>query len=326
MENSQEKVILFPKWRMALEKESLLALKEKKYEEALEKLDQLLGFGVQNHEIIIGKLMCLMELNRYKEAQDFCEALLIHKDEHYYHYVHIYLTILFQTSQYELLMNQVVLEFNAKTIPDDMKEQFQQLYDMSSKMQQEIRIEKTPAYINDLFKAVAEENHAYQYTLVEQIRKMDIDPAERLQSLLADDRVHPVTKTAIFIWLQEKGISEKVLIHKLGAELIIAPDSVSKLSSHPVMKQALLIINEHEQENPTLFQFMEQLLNHYLYVKYPIMPKEDDISFVAAALTKISEDYLDIHTKKRAAEDEHVTQYMEEIKMCEALYSTIIEV
>ncbi|WP_176447538.1 tetratricopeptide repeat protein [Lentibacillus sp. CBA3610] len=98
-----------------------MALKEKRYEEALAKLDQLLGYGVQNHEVMIGKLMCLMELNRYKEAQDFCESLLIHKDEHYYHYVHIYLTILFQTSQYQLLMNQVEQELESDLVPAEMK-------------------------------------------------------------------------------------------------------------------------------------------------------------------------------------------------------------
>ncbi|MFD1362179.1 tetratricopeptide repeat protein [Lentibacillus salinarum] len=325
MDNSPENVILFPKWRQALEEESLLALKNKKYEEALEKLDQLLGFGVHNHEINIGRLMCLMELNRYKEAQDFCEALLIHNDNHYDQYVHIYLTILFQTSQYELLMEQVEQEFAAKTVPKDMTDQFRQLYDMSKRMRDEIRTEKTPGYIDDLFQAVETENHVRQYTLVEQIRKLTANPTDRMASLLTDDRVHPVTKTAIFMWLQENGFSEKVLVHKLGAELSVAPDQVSPLTTHPVMQQTLLSINEQEQENPTLFQLMEQLLWHYLYVRYPLMPHENDVNSIAAALTVIGENYLDIHKTKQTDRNEQIIQYMDEIKMCDALYATIRE-
>ncbi|TFJ93966.1 tetratricopeptide repeat protein [Lentibacillus salicampi] len=325
MERSWENVILFPKWRTTLEEESLLALKEKRYQEALAKLDQLLGFGVQNQEILIGKLMCLMELNRYQDAQDFCEDLLIHKDENYYQYVHIYLTILFQTSQYQLLMDQVEQELEKKMVPDDMEEQFRQLYNMSRKMRHEIRIEKSPEYIKELLKAVEEQNHVYQYTLVEQILKMDITPTEQLQSLLADDRVHPVTKTAIFIWLQDKNISDEVLVQKLGVKWKIAPNAIPALDSHPTIKQTFVFLNDQEQENPTLFRLMEQLLHHYFYVRYPMVPAEDDARFIAAALTKIGEDYLDIHMEKRENKDEQLIRYMEEIKMCEALYATIIE-
>ncbi|HLR62627.1 MAG TPA: tetratricopeptide repeat protein [Lentibacillus sp.] len=326
MEGNRENVILFPKWRTALEEESLVALKEKRYKEALVKLDQLLEFDVKNHEIIIGKLMCLMELNRYKEAQDFCEGLLIHKDENYYQYVHIYLTILFQTSQYHLLMDQVEQEKEKNTVPDDMKEQFQQLYDMSRKMRHDIRIEKAPEYINELFKAVEEENHVYQYRLVEQIRKMDLTPTGKEKALLTDDRVHPVAKTGVFIWLQEKDFSERVWIHKLGSKYQAAPEDTPKLDSHPIVKQILSSISDEEQKNPTLYRLMEQVLHHYLYVRYPLMPAEDEAPSIAEALMKIGEDYLDIHKGTTENGDDSLNLYMDEIKMCEALYSTIIEV
>src|SRR5699024_8681309 len=313
MVSYRENVILFPKWRSTLEKESLLALEEKKYKEALIKLDQLLGFGVQNHEIIIGKLMCLMELNRYKDAQDFCEGLLIYKDEYYYQYVHIYLTILFQTSQYQLLMNQVEQELEANTVPEDMKEQFRQLYNMSRKMRHQIRVEKSPEYINELLKAVEEENHANQHRLVEHIRKMDVTPTDQLKALLTDDRVHPVVKTAIFIWLQEKEVSDKVPIHKLGMKLITVPDTTPSLDAHPIIQRTLLAISDQEQENPTLFQLMEPLLNHYAYVRYPIMPAQEDAVLIAEALIKIGHDFLAIHKNNMGNEDENIIQYTEEI-------------
>ncbi|ALX48228.1 tetratricopeptide repeat protein [Lentibacillus amyloliquefaciens] len=239
MARHSENVVLFPKWRKVLEEESLKALKEKRYEEALEKLNQLLLFGNENHEVNIGKLMCLMELNRFKEAQDFCEALLLQKDVHYYHYVHIYLTILFQTSQYELLMNQAEQELETDALPEEIREQFRQLFDMSKKMRRDIRDEKAPEYINDLFKAVQEENHAHQYTLVEQIRKIDMTPTEQIMALLTDNRVHPVTKTAIFLWLKDKSISEEVIIHKLGVKQTITPEHLPALEDHPAMQQIL---------------------------------------------------------------------------------------
>ncbi|WP_234031407.1 tetratricopeptide repeat protein [Lentibacillus cibarius] len=325
MEHHSEKIILFPKWRTVLEKESLAALKDKRYDEALMKLNQLLRYGIRNHEIVTGKLMCLMELNRHKEAQDLCEELLLQSDEHYYHYVHIYLTILFHTSQYQMLMAQVEKEFAAARVPQEMKDQFRQLYDISSKMQKEIQAEKSSEYIDALLKAVKDRNDHHQYRLVEQMRRMDNMPTSEVLALLTDDQVHPVIKTAIFIWLQETDVYEEVAISKLGVQMQLRPNHVPKLDSHPVLKQTILIINELEQENPTLFQLMEQLLIHYVYVWYPVMPSNTDPHAIARALTKIGEDYLNIHTGSIAESDERVSNYIDAIKMCEALYSSIIE-
>jgi len=120
------KVILFPKWKTQLEEESLTAIKEKEYGEALQKLNKLIRYNVLNHETLIGKLICLIELGNYEEAQHMCEELISRKSEYYYQYVHIYLTLLYQTSQYQLLMEQIEYEHEKDEIPDPYKEQFDQ--------------------------------------------------------------------------------------------------------------------------------------------------------------------------------------------------------
>src|SRR5690625_4141626 len=112
---------------MRLEKESLQALKDKRFAEALYKLDKLLSYQVNNHEILIGKLICLMELGRYEEAQDLSEELLELHNDNYYHYVHIYLTILFQTNQYDVLMEQVEYELESEEIQIYIEEQYIQI-------------------------------------------------------------------------------------------------------------------------------------------------------------------------------------------------------
>ncbi len=55
------------------------------------------------------------------------------------------------------------------------------------------------------------------------------------------------------------------------------------------------------------------------------MPTNDNVQSIARALTKIGEEYLDIHTHETAEEDQQVAKYIEEIKMCGALYAAIIE-
>lgn len=326
MPNHQDNVILFPKWRTKLEEESLLALKEKRYEEALTKLDKLLSYHVNNYEIFLGKLMCLMELDRYEEAQDLCETLIKHKhDENYYHYVHIYLTILFQTSQYELLMEQVEFEFASGEVPGIILEQFQQLYDMSKEMQNEITYEKSSEYISKLLEVVEQQNHAEQWRLVERMRQINADPTQAVKSLLTNEHVHPVTKTAILKWLKEKSVSAEVTISKLDTQVSITPANIPDIESHPTMKQLILIIGELEQKNPTLFQIVDKLLYRYIYVRYPVMPDDCEIMHIAKALTQLGEEHLDVHTIENENIEDQVTRFMDEIKMCEVLYSAIIE-
>ncbi|GAA0601306.1 DNA damage checkpoint antagonist DdcA [Virgibacillus siamensis] len=325
MHNKQTKVVLFPKWKDTLEEESLIALKEKRYHEALEKLEKLISYNINNHEIVIGKLICLMELDRYDEAQKLCEDLMKNNDENYYHYVHIYLTILFQTNQYSLLMEQVEYEFAQPGIPEMIREQFQQLYDMSYNMNSELKTEKSVQYINELWKAVKAENHVHQWSLVEKLRKISAVPVASVKKLLVNDKIHPVVKTAIFAWMQEVDVSESIEIQKFDIYMSVIPNATTPLNMHPAMKRTMLFISDLEQRNPSLYKLVEKLLYRYCYVRYPIMPAEKDIAALADALIIIGEENMKIHTENKKKTDEKRNHFVEEVQLCEALYLTVLE-
>ncbi|HLR67128.1 tetratricopeptide repeat protein [Virgibacillus alimentarius] len=326
MKNSSENVVLFPKWKKMLEDKSVEAIKQKEYEEALINLNKLLSYHVNNHEIIIGKMICLMELGRYEAAQDYCEQVLKCKDANYYHYLHIYLTILFQTSQYELLMDQLTEEFINNKIPKMFHEQFKQLYDMSEQMKNDLNIKKHKAYLNDLQQAIDEDDHSLQWRLVEDLRKMEIKPTQRILHLLVDESIHPVIKTAIFLWLQDEEVTQEVSIHKLNLSLDICPVNVSDLQLNTTVKQTILMVSELEQNNPSLFLLIKQVLYRYAYVRHPIMYPNEDIIEVTRALKYIGNQYLNIHINSDDNMlNDTTVRYIEEIKMCEALYLSIIE-
>lgn len=327
MENESEfdNVILFPKWKKTLEEESLQALKEKKYETALLKLNKLLSYQVNSHEIIIAKLICLMELERHSEAQDICEVLLNVKDENYYHYVHIYLTILFQTNQYELLMEQVEQDLRNEDLPAAIKEQFQQLYDMSDQMKNDVTIEKTTAYLDELNQAIDDNNHVEQWRIIQKLRKEKAQSSSDIIKYLMNEKVHPVTKTAMFQWLQDQGITYEVDIHKLDSQIRVVPANILDIASHSIVKQTLLQINELEQKDPSLFILLKQILYRYAYVRYPIMPPNDDVVHIAEALKHIGQEYLNIHIKMGERQSDTIIHYTEEIKACETLYMSMIE-
>lgn len=323
MPKNHEKVIMFPRWREVLEKESLEDVQAKKYVEALSKIDLLIEHEVSTYEIMIAKLVCLMELGQHEDAEDLCVNLLATENENYYHYAHIYLTILFQTDQHELLMERVEYELGDEHLQQDVRDQFQQLYDMSTHIQSDALFERSTTYIKALTVAIDEENHLKQWQLIESLRKMKLTPTDALIAYLVDERIHPVTKTVIFKWLQEKNVTDNVSIKKLNIHMEISPATVKKIRSHVMFKQTMLLINEIEQDNPTLFILLEQLLYRYMYVRYPMMPSSDDVIKIAEALKSIGQAYLHIETSTEP--DESVVVFINEIKMCETLYLSIIE-
>lgn len=316
-------IILFPKWQKVLEEESIAAIKEKKFEEALEKLNNLLTYQVKNHEIYTGKLICLMELERYEEAQELCEALIDAKDKHYYQYIHIYLTLLFQTNQYEALMDLVQDEIERGKIPAQLKEPFKQLYTMSEKMRLNAESEHTNLYLDALYDAVNQDNHMEQWRLINKLSKMSMVPGEKIISLLTNDHIHPLNKSAIYLWLKESKVERPIDIHKFGIHLTLNPVETPEIEDSITAKEVYQAIQEIEHRSPSLFQIVETLFGHYLYVLYPITPPLEDIPYIAEALLAIGNEYLNITIPE--PDGQKVQKYIQEIKTSDLLYGSIID-
>lgn len=318
-----ENIILFPKLRKKLEEESLKDLKEKKYEQALTKLNKLLDYHINDHEIVFGKLICLMELGWYEEAISLCEELINDRTENHYHYVHVYLTILFQTNQYHLLIEHIEKELRDENLPRNVKEQFKQLYELSKQMNDDIIKKEANEYYIELTEAIKDSDHIRQWQLLENLRKMKTKPKYEIILYLENDQIHPVIKTVIFKWLQDHKISDKVKVCKFGVCKKLKPMDIPPIRAHSITKQVLLSINDVEQENPSLYIMLEQLLYRYLYVRYPFMPESLEIEVVSLALRQIGLQYLHMPNQLNASKE--TIDRVQEIQTCEQFYLSIIE-
>lgn len=315
-------IILFPKWQKVLEEESVAAIKSRSFEEGLAKLNMLLDHQVKNHDIYTGKLICLMELERYEEAQDLCETLISEKDAHYDEYIHIYLTLLFQTNQYGLLMEIVEGELESGNIREHLIDPFRQLYEMSEKMRIDIEIDRSNIYLDALYDAVHQENHVEQWRLLNKLSKLKMPPSEKVVSLLSNEHVHPLNKAAIFLWLKEKGVTKPVDIHKFGVHIKMIPNQTPAMLDNPFAKVVIQSIEHIEQKNPTLYQLLEKVFKQYLYVLYPITPPIEDVGQVSKALMAIGEEYFNLNIPTDSNDD--YSHYIQEIKTSEILYTSII--
>src|SRR5699024_5783795 len=192
------------------------------------------------------------------------------------------------------LMKIVDHELDYKHVPTIIRDQFKQLYSLSEAMEKELNIEKSVKYTKQLKEAIAHQQYTEQWRTIERLRKINAEPTNEMITLLKDEDIHPVVKTALFQWLQERNISEAVSVYKMGYEDHIKPTTVPTIESHVAMKQILLIISELEQENPSLHQMLEHLLFRYEYLYNPLLPSADDDLNITKALNVDGKEYLNI--------------------------------
>src|SRR5699024_9887873 len=74
------------------------------------------------------KLSCLTNLNKLEEALIFVEGLLKDRCENYYVYLEVYLSLLYETNQFEEIM--FVLD-EEEDIPKELQTKFHELYSMA---------------------------------------------------------------------------------------------------------------------------------------------------------------------------------------------------
>ncbi|MBM7571998.1 tetratricopeptide (TPR) repeat protein [Aquibacillus albus] len=315
---------MFPKWQKSLEKDSKQAIEEKRYKDALYLLNQLIEYDKTSHDLWIGKLICLMELGEMEQAEDLCQDLVTKEDAFYYEYVHIYSTILFQTGQYELLIELLLEIIEQDDLPESMEQQFQQMLEVSKSLKEDKKSEQALRYINHLKRAVIEKDDVVQWRIIEKCKHVSIQPyVHELQQLLVDQAIHPVVKTAIIERFLEQQVEEEVEISKYNQTMKIKPSELRKVNSDYSSVNILGLLEDVEQENPTLFDLIKKLCQHYLYVVYPFTPNEEAYPKISKALEILGYQYLQI--ERTINEQDEVNKYIIEIIECNKEYSSIIE-
>src|SRR5699024_3287218 len=101
-------------------------------------------------------------------------------------------------------------------------------------------------------------------------------------------------KTAIFNWLQDKKITENIKVTKFNLQLTINPVAIAPLKEHTSYQVGLKWIQEVAEQNPTLTNLLEQLLYRYIFVRYPMVPNEEEMIYVVKAMNEIGKQTLHI--------------------------------
>ncbi|WP_082233679.1 tetratricopeptide repeat protein [Halobacillus massiliensis] len=320
MDKQNGEVVLFPKWKSTLENVGFNAVKEKRYTEAVESFMTLLNHEVASHEVITALLMSLIELGQYEKAEDLCQEQMKIEEDHYYQYLHIYITILFQDNRYQELIDLLDEVFETEDIPHQNRTQLWQMYEVTKKLLADAHKEESDQLEMDFEKAIRENELHKQWAAISQLKKQPL-PADLTlyKELLKKNEVHPIIKTEMILWFRDMEMAETVTIKKFGSEIEIVPEKLNSFQSDYIIQQIQLRLGAIEQENPTMYEMVQRLLRNYCYVRYPLYPTEHEVDIIVEALKQLGYEYLQLPYEK-VSDDRRIHKYKEEIELCDQHY------
>lgn len=299
MNHEHDDIIMFPVWRRQLEVESLDAVKQQNYEKALIHIEKLEQFHEATHEILTAKVICLMELNRFDEAILLCQKLMREDEENYYKYLHIYVSILFQTSQYDEVIDLLDEIKETEFIPDEFMHSLDQIYEMSKQLQETAPEMDVDEHIEQFIDSLELGNFREQWKLLSLHKKHSIKPyIERISPYLADSNLNPVIKTAILQWCMDSQINQVLEVEKFGKTGEFNPIELDDILDTKFAKAVLEHLENVEQSDPTLYLFIKQILYRFLYIYFPFKPDVELPEDIANAVLYLASKYLQLDLKK----------------------------
>ncbi|MDA1477469.1 DNA damage checkpoint antagonist DdcA [Bacillus changyiensis] len=289
-DKKNSKIIPFPNVKERLVHKGMSALKEKKYHEALQLFSEARNYDNEESDLYLGMAICFLEIGELEQARGICEKMLKEGHGHYFTVLQVYMTILIQLRQYGKVQETLEAVLQENKLPPESAEQFYKLLEFSRKMTEAPDIEDmTEEPVEGQFQESLLNNTEEQVKLVHTLKDRNITKfIGLLKTILQNPDSHPVVKTMILQLLAESDYGKPVSVTKFGEMITVHPNQAIQPDMMPVLKNVLNVLDDTlGNENPSLYQAIEELWRRHLYVLYPFHPKFSDDQLWAAALHKV---------------------------------------
>lgn len=333
--SDNDNVILFPGLIQKLAEKGMAALKEKKYYDALTYFNQSTELDPEHAQARYGLVITNIELNRLDEAKKYCESMLREGIGDYYEVLQVYVSLLIQLSAYNEVVDLLEVVIQEDKLPAEMAETFYQLLDFSRNMTEENESVITDAPMDEqsflpppaeLLTELKEGNPDEQWGAIQQLSYHKLEDVEdAYRNFLESPYQHPVLKSYILQLLKEMESTGTFVVHKFGEDFTIELHTEDLFHETFGVKVIERLEEELADDNPTLFDIVQQVWWHYLFALYPKKPEPANVDLWACALHETGRDLLDDGEEfiplaaHYGADDTAVTMCVEHIKEIEQL-------
>ncbi|SEO78862.1 hypothetical protein SAMN04488134_1139 [Amphibacillus marinus] len=326
MDQQHKNVVLFPKQRKELEQQAEQALHRKQFVEALKIFEQLIDYGITERDISMGKLTCLIELGRHRDAEDLCEELIAREDDDYFSYINIYATLLFQFHKHKEVGQLLEEVLGNEQIPEQLHNQLKKLFEVNQPLVDEQLEREMLVTKRELEEALDNQDTMAQWHLVNHLQRMNLAPYFTLfEKMLINEAVHPVVKTVIVGLLQAQSIDRLFKVGKFNQQRTINPIQIPFMNDHPFQLELKKRLSSIEDNDPSFYRFSNQLIDRFFYVNYPMVPSMDEVDILKDAIVALVK--ASYHSNQQQADhlSSEVKDRMNQILECEQIYFSLME-
>jgi hypothetical protein len=322
MQEKENTVVLFPNLSQRLRDKGFHALHNKKFHEALDCLDQLQNYGWQDEHSEFAAVVCLIELQEWKEARQRCYQLLDTSKQLFSDALEMYITILVQLHDYVAIAETAERTLKQHELSKEQTEKLMNLASFAGKMQGNA---DSSMLDEEEFASVFQGNDiAKQMQMLQLLKQRGVVKAfSFFKEFLQNETQHPYIKSSVVHMLMEYQVDEEVIVEKFGQTVTINPSELSAVTDSPFAKAVLeQLENRAGNENPTMFQAILEYWYQILYLLFPVHPLPMKEQLWGAVLEKLGCDRFFIE-----ADDEEIAKaYGVALEELQTSYAALLDI
>lgn len=305
--SNHNNVIPFPDLDQRLVEKGLERLQQKKYKEANDLFEQALSNGSENSETYIGLVLSNVEMGRLKEAKSLTEEMLRKSIGEYFQIIDLYLMILVQLHEYDLVVTTLEGLLEEKEVPPEKFENFLKMLHFSRRMvessderrtqiltddQLETDLElQTKQVISDLHLRPSDDLKDQMLTVAQLAHQNIRSFKDEVNHYLTSSEGNPFVKTMLLNILKEQEYNQEVAVKKLSFEGNFVPVEIPDLLVNTLNQDIRTQLEQNlEHENPVLFESTISLVERHFFLLYPFNP-DFEANELAAAYHLVADEY-----------------------------------
>lgn len=333
----EDNVILFPGLVARLVEKGMSALKEKKLYDALTYFRQSTDLEPKHPQARYGLVITNIELNRLDEAKKYCESMLKEGIGEYFDVLQVYVSLLIQLGDYQEVVELLETVMAEEKLPAKMAESFYHLLEFSRNMTEgfEEFVDEADMHEGDsseivpstdeLIKVLEKGNPDQQWGAIQQLSHYDSNEVQSAyRAFLKAKGNSPVLKSYLLQILKEMNYQGVYEVHKFNESFQVKIQELEDVFHEKFGTEVVRRLEkELAQNNPSLFEMVQQVWWHYLFAIYPRSPQPLDTNIWACALHQTGnslmeeeapiEDILPLYEGEKE-QVESAVQHMKEIE------------
>lgn len=277
-----ENIILFPNFEEKLLQKVNQLMKAAEYQAAADILEEMIQHEANHFDLNSRLLQCYIHLNETKSGLSLVETLLEQEDTpHYGDYFQYYLVMLTEQMKFMKIIREIDAHRNLLNAIDASV--FEQYY-LYAKSQVDVQ---TAELLSDIKDHIKRHQLKTVFRILFKWETLELDIPNDFETYI-NEALHPILKTKILLLMKARRYDKALTVQKFDQVMVFNGKELQDINIKAYGGPAFSEIESIENDNPTLYQLVLELLHQYLYVIYPFRNSEAELIEISTQIIEIA--------------------------------------